>query len=203
MRKIISILISIATLASASYTYALTFAPTKEVVLPKSEAIKVEELTCTKHNKISAAAITAYQYSGAQIPQPFHYAYVQCRPHGEFKNSPIYFTSLCDFTNKKWLCEEPKLHISVALYNRRVDVVPGAIKPEQAEDILKKISAYGGFRGPSIDKAIGDHCNFHSTSNAEELELMCQDVIKISFWCPQPELTHCPRVLAVDSIIYK
>jgi len=200
MRKTILILSLITALVLTSYTQA--FVPsTKEVALPKHEVLKLENIACVTRHNVKTTTIEAYQYSEIEIPDLFNYAYVQCKPHGEFKGSPIYFTSLCNFTNKKWKCEKSELHISVTINNRNVDVVPGFTKPELAEDILKKISTYGAFRGRSIDKGIGDHCSFHTTSDPEVLELECTDGIELSFWCPQPEITNCPRILDMNLIL--
>lgn len=191
----------IAILNFASLANATSSAYSKEVNLPKLEALKIEKLACSQRHKIGALSINTYQYLEAQTPQSFNYANVQCKPHGEFNGSPIYFTSSCDFVDKQWVCDEPVLHISVAINNRKVDVAPGPLAPEEAEDILKKISTYGGFRGRSIDSGIGNHCSIQSTSDPEELDLACSDGIRISFWCPQPEITHCPRILKMDLII--
>ncbi len=200
MRQVISVLscISVLLIASNAYTFAIA---TKEVVLPKPEVLRVEKIACVNPHKVKMKSINAFQYSEVEAPDPFNYAYIQCKPHGEFNGSPTYFTSICNFADNKWTCDESELHISVTINNRKVDVVPGSTKPELAEDILKKISTYGAFRGRSIDKGIGNRCSFHSTSDPEELELECTDGIQLSFWCPQPEITHCPRILNMNLIL--
>src|SRR4051812_24730966 len=151
MKHVIIVLSVIAILLMGVSTHAFMVA-TKEVSLPKSESSRLENIVCISRHKISSATVTAYQYSEDQIPLAFNFAYVQCKPHGEFKGLPTYFTARCDYINQKWNCDESEAHTLVIINNRKVDVVPGITKPELADDILKKIITYGSFRGRSIDK---------------------------------------------------
>lgn len=173
--------------------------PVKETSLPKLEASNIEQITCLDRHKLNAKSVTAYKGEYGDPSPHASYASVQCNSHGKFKDNPIYFTADCHYLSKKWACDESKLHISVTLNNRKVDVIPRSIKPELAEDVLKKISRHGEFQGKSIDKAIGNRCEIYSGSDPEELRLECELYIDISFRCPQAKTTDCPRVLFLSS----
>jgi hypothetical protein len=184
----------------AGIANALSVRPLKETSLPKLDASNIEQITCLERHKLNAEIITGYRFEYLAEPSPLASdAYVRCRPHGKFKDNPIYFAADCHYLSKKWTCGESKLHISVTINNRKVDVVPGSTKHELAEDVLKKISRHGEFQGTSIDKAIGNRCEIYSGSDPEELRLKCELYIDISFRCPQAKTTDCPRVLFLSS----
>ncbi len=168
------------------------------VELPAEHLRKIEKLVCLSPFNLKAEKIAGFKYGAAS--SSYDYAEVICKAHGEFKGSPIYYSTSCIFQAKKWSCDKPDLHIFVTLKNRKVDVIPGHITAELANDTIIKISSYGALRGRSIDEAIGNKCSIGAGLYPEELELNCTGYIKISFWCPQPEITHCPRVVDVQQI---
>lgn len=177
---------------------SLTIVKVLPVELSTKHLMAIEKIACLNPFNIKAGEVTGYRYEEARGGH--RYADVTCKTHGEFKGAPIYYSSSCAFEGKKWSCEKPDLHIFVTLKNRKVDVIPNGVASELANDTIVKISSYGALRGLSIDEAIGNSCYISSTSHPEELELNCTGYIKVSFWCPQPEITHCPRVVDVQKI---
>lgn len=181
-----------------SFANATTYAEVKEVSLPKNEMSKVEQIACTQPHQVKAEIITAYQYESNEPKQPFDYVSVQCKSHNEFEGSPSYFTTTCNYENKKWDCGASDLHILIQIQDRTVNVEPGLLKPEVAHQMLSKISTYGSFQGISMNEAIGSHCNISKLKDNETFILDCRHKITVSSWCPQPQITHCPRVVSLD-----
>lgn len=205
-------------LVMPSYSHALSLAPTEKIALSKTEFSQIEDIACKKSHKVKAEIINGYQYKNSDLNPPSKNAYVQCQPHGTFSYyrthcssnnqqcKPNYglmhYQTSCSLNGKDWSCDEIQLVTTVNLYERDIQMRTQDMTPESAYGILSKVITYGSFQGTPLDEAIGSDCTFSTSSNNEIVTMNCLATIRVSFWCPQPEITHCPRVLYVGPIIF-
>jgi hypothetical protein len=124
-------------------------------------------------------------------------AYVTCQSHGSFNNKPMRYIDDCDLIDHHWNCSAPQLEVLVSVKDRDIKLRPWHLTPETASQLLLSIRQKGYFQGLSLDEAIGSSCDVSKTKDPDIIELKCQSVIGISYWCPQTQLTGCPRILFV------
>lgn len=192
----------------------ISLPPEKTVALSKAEYSQIENLACLSTYKVKAEAITGYQYPDRILK----YAHVECKPHDTlayqtpcpFENKEcnpkyalIYYKADCALKGEHWKCRKAPLVTSVNLNDRDIEIRARDISPKLAYDILSKVITYGSFQGTSLDHAIGSGCTFSRSSDNEIVNMECLATIRVSFFCPQPQITHCPRVLDVGDIIWR
>jgi hypothetical protein len=169
---------------------------TQDVPLPKKEFLTLEEMVCVKPYNLKAKRVQGSK--DVQAKAAFDSAVVQCETHDEFRGKPMHYQAGCSFSNGKWQCNEAQLEILVSANGRDVKMHPIGLTPESAYQILAKISTYGTYQGRTMDDAIGSSCYISPSKDKETVELNCQSIITVSFFCPQPQLTNCPRVVYVS-----
>ncbi len=179
-----------------TFTAMANVAYTKDVQLPKKELVSLEEIVCGKPHNLKAESIQGMK--DLQTKAAFDSAFVQCQSHGEFEGKPMHYQAGCSFSKGKWLCNQEGLEIVVSANGKNVKMHPWGISPESAYQILTKISTYGTFQGITMDDAIGSSCYISPSKDEDMVELNCQSIITVSFFCPQPQLTNCPRVVYVS-----
>ena len=170
----------------------------KPVKLSKQEKNQLEYTVCKSPFNLRAKKINAFRFNDLIAEQKRTLALVECESHGTFNNKPMRYVDDCDFVNNEWICSPPQLEILIAINGRDVKMRPWGLTPEVATDTLTTISSMGFFQGHSLDKSIGSSCDVSKTKDPEIMELKCDAVIGISFWCPQTQITGCPRVLFVS-----
>lgn len=179
----------------AGYARATTLAYTQDVKLPKKEALALENQVCGKPYNLAAKTLQGSKDKESKAA--FDTAFVQCQAHGEFRGKPMHYQTGCSFSKRKWQCDETGLEVTANIQGTNVKIHPWGISPESAYQILAKISTYGTFQGTTMANAIGSSCHVTSSNKGEIVELNCNAIITVSFWCPQPALTNCPRVVYV------
>jgi hypothetical protein len=110
----------------------------------------------------------------------------------------MHYQAGCSFSGGQWQCNKERLEMVVSANGRDVTMYPLEIAPESAYQILAKISTYGTFQSITMDDAIGSSCYISPSKDEEIVELNCQSTITVSFFCPQPQVTNCPRVVYVS-----
>lgn len=170
----------------------------KPVKLSKQEENQLEYTVCKSPFNLNASKINAFRFDDPIAEKKRTLALVECKSHGEFNNKPMRYIDDCDFVNNEWICSAPQLEIIISINGRNVKMRPWGLTPEVATNTLTTISKKGFFQGDSLDKAIGSSCDVSKTKDPEVMELKCDAVIGISFWCPQHQTTGCPRVLFVS-----
>lgn len=188
------------TLTFYAYTAMAGIAYTKDVPLPKKEFLVLEDMVCVKRHDLKAKLIQGSK--DVQSTAAFDSAVVQCESHGEFRGKPMHYQAGCSSADAKWQCNEEQLEIVVKANGRDVRMHPVGIAPEAAYQILAKISTYGTFQNITMDDAIGSSCYISPSKDEEIVELNCQSIITVSFFCPQPQMTNCPRVVYVSPQLF-
>jgi hypothetical protein len=172
------------------------------VTLSEGEKSQLEYMVCKSNYNLNANKINAFTFRDTKTTESNNnsrtLARVECESHGQVNNKPMRYIDECDFSEKKWTCPEPQLEIIVTINGRDVKMRPWKLTPEAATGLLNSINARGYFQGESLDKAIGSSCDVSKTKDPEIMELACDAVIRISFWCPQNQITGCPRILFVS-----
>ena len=168
----------------------------KEVTLPITDISILENLACKTPFKLKAETIQGFKDEHAELKSDFSSAYVTCKSHGKFMASPIYYQTFCEINNGKWKCNISTQETTINLGKQNVTIRPSNISFEAAYKTLNQVSGYGRFQGISMQDAIGSSCDI-SQLDKETIELSCRYKIAVSTWCPQPQLTKCPRVVSV------
>lgn len=174
-------------------------AQTERAKLPTREASALENLVCESPHKLKAGTIEVYKSLDDKRPTLFHTALVKCESHGSFMGSPMNYQAFCDYIDGKWHCMQTELETTVKINDKPVTMLPSNITPEAAYQLLLKTSSYGMFQGIKLTDAIGSQCEISQSTEKETAILSCEKIITLSFWCPQPQLTHCPRVLSISN----
>lgn len=174
-----------------------TLTEQEEVSLPKPQRDKLERLICKDPFNIKAEIIRGYKNDNAESKADFDSAYVKCEAHGKFMGVPIYYQTYCWNDDAQWRCNSTELETTIHLAERNIKVRPWGMSLETAYQTIYKISSYGNFQGIPMSDAIGSSCDVIQLKDHETIELSCAYKITLSAWCPQPELTKCPRVVFV------
>lgn len=173
---------------------------TKDVPLPQKEVLTLEEMVCVKPYNLKAKQIQGSKDVEAKVD--FDSAVVQCQAHDEFKGKPMHYQAGCSYSKGQWQCNQAQLEVAVSANGREVKMHPLGMTPEAAYEILAKISTYGIYQGKTMDDAIGSSCYISPSKDKETVELNCQSIITVSFFCPQPQLTNCPRVVYISPQLF-
>jgi hypothetical protein len=174
------------------------------VTLSEGEKNQLEYMVCTSNYNLSANKINAFTFRDTKttgsnkLPNLRTLARVECESHGQVNNRPMRYVDDCDFIEKEWVCSKPQLEIIITINGRDVKMRPWGLTPEAATSLLSNINARGYFQGESLDKAIGSSCDVSKTKDPEVMELACDAVISLSFWCPQQQISGCPRILFIS-----
>lgn len=172
------------------------------IKLTGADRSELEDLACKSRYNLAANKVNAFRFSNATTTDGTSakriLALVECKAHDEFNGKPIHYIDDCDLIDNRWLCSQPQLEIPLEFNGRTVKMRPWGLTPERAQHLLTSIAKLGYFQGESLDKAIGSSCDVSNTKDPEVMELQCDAVIGVSFWCPQQSLTGCPRVLFVN-----
>ena len=202
MKKIgISILFALAFITSYANAVITGGDP---VTLSEGEKNQLEYMVCKSNYNLNANKINAFTFRDTKTTEPNKLpnlrtlARVECESHGQVNNKPMRYIAACDFIEKEWICPKPQLEIIITINGRDVKMRPWGLTPEAATSLLKNINARGYFQGESLDKSIGSSCDISKTKDPEVMELACDAVIRLSFWCPQQQLSGCPRILFVS-----
>lgn len=162
----------------------------------------LEQRVCTANYGLKASKIKAYAFGsraggdGKIALEARTSAYVECESHGVFKGKPMHYIDDCDLVDGEWDCSPPQLEVLVDINGRELKMRPwGGLTPEKSYELLKDISVRGTFQGESLDRAIGNSCDVAKNKDPEIIELGCEAIMTISYWCPQIKITGCPRVL--------
>lgn len=197
----------IAMLIAMVFTFCTTFAsaadkPGTVFTLSKREQSFLEQRVCGAQYNLKASKIKAYAFEArAKTDSKIGLeartsAYVECESHGEFMGKPMHYIDDCDLVDGEWDCSPPQLEVIVPINGRDIKMRPwSGLTPEKSYALLKDISARGRFQGESLDKAIGNSCDIAKNKDPDIIELGCEAAMSISYWCPQPKITGCPRVL--------
>lgn len=188
------------TLSFCTFSSLAGVAYTKDVPLPKKEFLTLEQIVCVKPHNLKAKLIQGSKDVQAKVD--FDSAMVQCQAHDEFRGKPMHYQAGCSYAKGQWQCTEAQLEVVVNANGRDVKMHPLGITPESAYQILAKISTYGTYQGRTMDDAIGSSCYISPSKDKETVELNCQSIITVSFFCPQPQLTNCPRVVYVSPQLF-
>lgn len=202
MREIsISILCTLAFITSYASAAITGGVP---VTLSEGEKNQLEYMVCKSNYGLNANKINAFTFRDTKttelnkLPNLRTLARVECESHGQVNNKPMRYVDDCDFIENEWICSVPKLEIIITINGRDVKMRPWGLTPEAATSLLNSINARGYFQGESLDKAIGSSCDISKTKDPEVMELACDAVISLSFWCPQNQISGCPRILFVS-----
>ncbi len=168
----------------------------EDIQLPEKEFLILENKVCGKPHNLKAQTIQGFKDTESKAA--FDSALVQCQTHGEFRGRPMHYQTGCSYANKKWRCSQEGLEFVARINGKDIKIQPWKISPEAAYQVLAKISTYGMFQGVKMEDAIGSSCHVSPTKDKDILELNCQSIITVSFWCPQPQLTQCPRIVYVS-----
>jgi hypothetical protein len=170
---------------------------TKDVTLPLAEISLLENLVCKIPHNVEIETTHARSTLGVDRPAPFDSAFVKCKSHGLFMGSPMNYLANCSHENGKWACEKTMLETSAKINGKTVTIRPIDMTIDKAYQLLLKTSSHGKFQGLNINNAIGSDCNVSESEEKEMVTLSCKYIITLSYWCPQQELTDCPRVIAI------
>jgi|GEM_PF-711570 len=169
--------------------------------LSKRDYNYLEYRVCKSAYNVNASKIKAFAFQASAATDtsgPLDArtsAYVECEAHDQFLSKPARYVDECDLIQGEWDCSPPQLEIVVDLYGREVKMRPWGLTPAKSYSILKEVSRKGLFQGESLDRAIGKSCDVAKTKDPDVVELSCEALMTISYWCPQAATTGCPRIL--------
>ncbi|RYY01311.1 MAG: hypothetical protein EOO53_18705 [Gammaproteobacteria bacterium] len=192
----ISLFLLATTMLTLAVSASADLIPRKEMAISNAEFSKLESIGCLTPHKLSAEEIRGYVSEHSELKSGAESAYVKCKSHGIFMETPIYYQTYCWIDNGQWKCNETELEGTIKIGQRNVKVHPLGISLETTYKTLTLIRSYGNFQGIPMMDAIGSSCDVSQLDN-EIIELSCRKKITVSSWCPQPQLTGCPRVISV------